>query len=73
MVLAELVYFPILGVPLLVLLGFLALIFILAAAVVSILNKKGKTRISFKWHPRLAHIAIIIALIHAAMAILIYI
>lgn len=53
------------GLPLIMYGGFLALFFLIFTATVGALNFKGIRVIPFKWHPRLALIAIIVALVHA--------
>ena len=45
--------------------GIFALLFILFTATVGALNYKGITVVPFRWHPRLAIITILFALIHA--------
>jgi len=54
-----------LGKPLIMYGGIFALLFILFTATVGALNYKGITVVPFRWHPRLAIITILFALIHA--------
>jgi len=54
-----------LGFPLVMYSGILTFLMILFTATVGLLNFKGIFIIPFKWHPKLAVITIIIAMIHA--------
>jgi hypothetical protein len=54
-----------LGKPLIMYGGFLTFLLLLFTATVGALNFKGIHVIPFAWHPRLAVITIIIAVIHA--------
>ncbi|MBW3022725.1 hypothetical protein KY308_01315 [Candidatus Woesearchaeota archaeon] len=52
--------------------GVLTLACLLFTAYISVMNLKGKTRIPFKWHPRMAIITITLALIHGILGVLLY-
>lgn len=67
---AKIAYFIILGKPLVFYLGIISLLLFIATATIAILNIKGINKIPFVWHPRLAIIAITVALIHALLIIL---
>ena len=67
---ARIAYFVILGQPVVVWLGILTLVCLLITAGIAVLSKRGKIRVSFKWHPRFAVITIILAIIHALLIIL---
>lgn len=54
-----------LGKPLVMYGGILTFLLLLFTATVGFLNFKGISVIPFKWHPRLAILTIIIAIIHA--------
>lgn len=54
-----------LGFPLVMYGGIFTFLLLLFTAIVGILNFKQITVIPFKWHPRLAIITILAALIHA--------
>lgn len=54
-----------LGQPLVMYGGISTLLLLLFTAVIGFLNFKGIWVIPFKWHPRLAIITIIVALVHA--------
>jgi hypothetical protein len=61
-----------LGFPLIMYGGILSYLLFFAAAVVAILNRKGIRIIPFKWHPRLAIIAIAVATVHAIFGLSFY-
>ena len=52
--------------------GLLTFLMILFTATVGLLNFKGITVIPFKWHPRLAIITIVIAIIHGIFGLSIW-
>ena len=52
--------------------GMITLLMLLLTATVGILNSKGISVIPFKWHPRLAAITIIVAIIHGLLGLSIY-
>ncbi|MBM3309288.1 MAG: hypothetical protein FJY77_03455 [Candidatus Altiarchaeales archaeon] len=62
----------ILGKPLLMYLGILTLVSLLFTALIAGLNKKGVKVIPFQWHPRMAAVAIFLALLHGLLAVLTY-
>jgi len=72
MVLEQITYFQVLGKPLLMYLGIIAVLLMLFTAAIAVLNKKGINKIPFKWHPRMARITIAFALIHGLLAVLTY-
>ena len=65
-------YYQIFGLPIIVYGGILTLLSLLFTATISILNKKGIHKIPFSWHPRMARITIILALLHGTLGILAY-
>lgn len=65
-------YFLIFGKPLIMYTGVLTLISFLFTAVIGFLNYHGIRKIPFKFHPWMAAISIILAIIHGAMGILSY-
>jgi len=69
---SSLAYQPVAGLPLVAYLGIATLILLLSTATVGFLNFRGDTRISFKWHPRLAAATISAAIIHAIFALSAY-
>lgn len=69
----DITYYSLLGIPFIVYLGLVTLIFFIIAAALPILKQKKIAKISVKWHIRLAYIAIILAIIHGILGFLIYI
>lgn len=65
-------YFLILGKPVIMYFGLLALLSLLTTATIGRLNFKGNFVIPFKWHPRLAMTTIIIVLFHALLGLSVY-
>ncbi|MBW2972713.1 hypothetical protein KY359_06785 [Candidatus Woesearchaeota archaeon] len=63
-------YFRILGLSVVVWLGMLALLCLLFTATISVLNKKGNHKIPMKWHPIMARVTIVLALLHFILAML---
>ena len=70
--LQNITYFPILGKPLILYLGFLVLLSFVFTASIAALNKKGIHKIPFVWHLRMAKISFILAIIHGLLAFLAY-
>lgn len=68
----EITYFLIFGIPFIVYLGIVTIIMFIITALLALLKKKGKIKISIKWHYRLAYISIILALIHGILGISAY-
>jgi hypothetical protein len=67
----EISYYPILGYPLIVYIGLLALILFIAAASVSTFLK-GNIKNHFKIHRKLAGLSILFGIIHGLLALLSY-
>jgi hypothetical protein len=61
-----------LGKPLIMYGGIITFLLLLFTATVGALNFNGITVVPFKWHPRLAVITIIVAVIHALLGLSIY-
>jgi len=72
MVLNSITYFQIFGKPLIMYAGIITLLCFLFTAAIPILNKGGKIKIPFKWHPIMARISIMLAIIHGALGVLAY-
>jgi predicted ferric reductase len=53
-------------------LGILTLLAFLFTALIAVMNMKGIQTIPFRWHPRFAAVAIVLALIHGTLGILAY-
>ena len=73
MALNSITYYPILGLPLIAYLGIITYVLFVGTALISILNAKGKTKINFKWHPRLAKLALAFATVHGFLGLAAYI
>ncbi|HLD55004.1 MAG TPA: hypothetical protein VJB35_01965 [Candidatus Nanoarchaeia archaeon] len=70
--LENLIYFQILGKPLIMYFGILTLLSFLFTASIAVLNQKGIHLIPFVWHPRMAIISITLAIMHGTFGILAY-
>ncbi len=68
----DLAYTLIFGKPLIIYGGTLTFVLLIFTATVGWLNFKAIYIIPFKWHPRLAIITIIVAVIHAIMGLSAY-
>lgn len=68
--LQNITYYMIFGKPLIMYDGILTLLCLLFTASISIMNLNGIKTIPFKWHPRMAIITIIMAVIHGTFGIL---
>jgi dolichyl-phosphate-mannose--protein O-mannosyl transferase len=68
----EITYFLIFGIPFIVYLGIVTVIIFIITALLALLKRKGKIKISIEWHYRLAYISIILALIHGILGISAY-
>jgi len=66
----EVSYYLIFGKPLIMYLGILTLCAFLFTAFIAVLNKRGIRTIPFKWHPRVAIIAIGCAVVHGILGVL---
>jgi hypothetical protein len=65
-------YFLIFGKPLIMYLGIVTLLTFLFTATIAVMTLKGIRTIPFRWHPRCAVLAILLALVHGALGILAY-
>ena len=70
--LQEITYHLILGIPFIVYLGIITIFMFMITALLTLLKRKGKTKIKINWHFRLAYISIILAIIHGLLGILAY-
>jgi hypothetical protein len=70
MVLNQITYYPLFGIPLIVYLGILTILFLIATSVFGALTLKGKMK--FTYHKITATITIIFALMHGTLAVLAY-
>ncbi|MFH0860261.1 MAG: hypothetical protein V1921_03585 [Candidatus Altiarchaeota archaeon] len=63
-------YYEVWGVPLIIYGGIITLLSLFITASIAVLNRKGVTKIPFKWHPRMAKLSIILAVTHATLVVL---
>jgi len=70
--LQEFSYYLIFGLPFILYLGIVVILMLFFTALIAILRRKGKTKLSVKWHYRLAYITIILGLIHGILGIFAY-
>jgi len=70
--LQEFSYYLIFGLPLILYLGIIVIIFLFLTSLIAFLRKKGKTKISVQWHYWLAYITIILGVIHGLLGLLAY-
>lgn len=74
MSIASIAYMPLMGLPLVVVLGIILFISLCITASIAVLKRRGKLEnVPFIWHFRMARISILIALLHGIMGISIYI
>ena len=72
MVLNEITFMPIFGLPLIVYLGTITFLSFIATAAVGLMIYKGIRKIPIKWHFRLAMLSICLAIIHGTLGFLAY-
>jgi hypothetical protein len=70
--LQEITYYLIFGIPFIVYLGIITIIMFVITALFALLKRKGKIKISIKWHYRLAFISIFLGIIHGFLGIIAY-
>ncbi|MEM0360668.1 MAG: hypothetical protein QXK06_05020 [Candidatus Diapherotrites archaeon] len=68
----EITFYPVLGLPLIVYGGILTFLCFLFTAFIAVMNSKGNTVIAPKWHPRMAKISILLAIVHGGLGLLAY-
>ena len=71
--LTEITYYMIFGMPLIAYLGTITLVSLLLTASISVMNKRGIRLIPFRWHPRMAAVTIMLALVHGILGMLSFI
>ncbi|MCK6462924.1 MAG: hypothetical protein L6Q29_03865 [Candidatus Pacebacteria bacterium] len=69
---AQIAYYKIIGVPVLMYFGFLAYFSLLFTASIATMNRRGINKIPFRWHPRMAITTIILTTVHVVLAMLAY-
>jgi hypothetical protein len=70
--LEEITYYPIFNIPFIVYLGIFTIFLFLINAIIALLRRKGKIKVSIYWHYRFAYLSIIFGLIHGILALLAY-
>lgn len=68
----ELSYYPLFGLPFIVYLGLITFGLFLITASLPILKRKKILKVSVKWHIWIAYVAIVFALIHTILGLLVY-
>jgi len=66
-------YYQIGGMPLIVLIGILTLIFLFMTGTVVMLNKRGYHKIPMKWHFIFGKITIALGIIHGVFGVFVYV
>lgn len=69
---SNIAYYVFWGKPLVFYLGILALVLFYLTALISFLNTKGIHLIPFKWHPRIAILALVLGTLHGLLALSAY-
>jgi hypothetical protein len=70
--LQEITYHLIFGIPFIVYLGIITLSMFFMTAMLALLKRRGKTRLSIHWHFRLAYISITLGIVHGILGVLAY-
>jgi hypothetical protein len=70
--LESITYHLIFGKPLILYGGVITLLSLLTTASISFMNRRGIHFIPFKWHPRMAALTILLAVVHGTLGILAY-
>ena len=68
----EITYYLINGIPFIVYLGVVTIFMFIITALIALLKRKGKIKISINWHYRLAYISIVLGLIHGFLGVSAY-
>lgn len=69
----EISYYLIAGIPFVVYLGIVAFFLFVLSAMVALLRRKGKTKLSVRWHFWFAYLALLLGTIHLLLGIFSYI
>lgn len=69
---AKIAYFLIFGKPLIMYAGIFTYALFLSVAAIGIMNRRGIAIIPFRWHARLAILAIVFATVHAIFGLSVY-
>jgi cytochrome b561 len=64
----QITYYLIFGLPLIIYLGIVTILFFFITATTALLKRKGKLKgLSIQWHFRLAYISLTLAIIHGVL------
>lgn len=72
MSISTLAYTPVFGLPLVAVFGILVFFSLCTTASIAILKVKGRRKIPFVWHYRFAGLTIVLAAVHGALGISVY-
>lgn len=70
--LQDISYYLIFGLPFILYLGVVVIILLFFTSLIAFLRRKSKSKISVKWHYRLAYITIVLGSIHGLLGLLAY-
>jgi len=70
--LQDISYYLIFGLPFILYLGVVVILFLFFTSFIAFLRRKSKTKISVQWHYRLAYITIVLGSIHGLLGLLAY-
>ena len=70
--LQDISYYLIFGLPFILYLGVVVILFLFFTSLIAFLRRKSKTKISIQWHYRLAYITILLGSIHGLLGLLAY-
>jgi len=70
--LAQIAFYKIIGIPLIVFGGGFTLLLLLIAGAIGTLIMKGKASVSVAWHINLARLALVLGIIHGVVGILLF-
>lgn len=74
MTIATVAYMPVLGLPLVVVLGIVLFLFLCITASIAVLKRRGALEnVPFTWHFWFARISLLLALVHGVLGISVYI
>jgi hypothetical protein len=73
MSISAIAYTPVLGLPLVAVLGILVFLSLCTTASIAILKVKGRRAIPFAWHYRFAGVTIVLGAVHGILGISVYI
>ena len=69
---AEIAYYMVLGKPLIFYLGIVTMLSFVVTGTIGFLFHRGIAKIPFKWHPRMAALSFLLAIIHGFLSAAVY-